>query len=109
MKRLIKWALLGMVTFYISVHAMYVFGKVYRLLTNGGLQEPLLDSMRDTLYKWPIGCLIVLAVMWIFLDKAQKSFAALLIATTLASLSAFTFLDHRGYFYIKDTAERYED
>jgi hypothetical protein len=109
MKRLFKWALLSLVAFYVSLSTLYVFGKVYRLLKNGGFPEPLLESMQKSLYEWQIGCLVVLAVMWVFLDKAQKSFVALLVAITITSLSTFAFLNHTGHFYIKATAERYGD
>jgi hypothetical protein len=101
-----KWALLGLLALYVSVHAMYVFGKGYRLFVSGGIQEPLLGSMRETLYELQIGFLIVLAMIWVFLDKAQRSFAAVLVATTIASLSTFAFLERNGYFYIKE--ERFE-
>jgi hypothetical protein len=109
MKRLLKWVLLGLAAFYVSVDALYVFGKVYRILASGGLSEPLLEYRLEGLYKSHIICLAVLAVIWLFLDKAQRSFAALLVATTLISLATFAYLHQTGHFYIKDTKEVYDD
>jgi hypothetical protein len=103
------WALLSVVALYVSSSSMYVFGKVYRLITNGGIPEPLINDILKSMYQFPIGSLVVVAIMWMFLDRAQKFFASLLIAIAITSLSTFAFLHHAGHFYIKATAERYED